>query len=1084
MRRSPGTRSGPPAGGLSLLLCLAPALAGAVTFSHDFNAVQLPRVTDQVHPYPGWSVEVDGRVWYDVGFATDGPDSSVALVLRASTVDPGLTDAAVRLRLDLGSVGGDIRFLVEEDAVLQWDWWIRDNRLSEAVGVRLVYRRGDRRETREHWNTPFYSPSDGFAPVLVWDCHRMDLADLHTPCTGPDAECVVLEAVEFELRGPVTQELRIDNLYLGPRAGVSDCSEARTPGFLIMKLQSFSATQADLDLDGRWDVLLPGFLGRTAQLWRGRDRELADAAPAFGLDRYLGDVALFLDVDNDGDQDLVTAYVERKGLDVYENLGRGRLATAARTYPTNVLPLSVATLTAADVDGDGWLDVYLAAHDAADVLMLNDGRGGFRQAAPDVAAPLRQPRISTGALFADLDDDRDPDLLVSGSGLHLNAGGRFVPAEPALVGGDRSMVEGVTVADLDGDGRWDVYLGVDQDSCLRPFTGRNLLFWGAPNGSLVRDRRSQGMVADPGHCEGVAAADFDHDGTVDLFIGNRSGPSLCLLGEGGGEFRADRSEVFGSLEIPDLYGLVAGDRDDDGDQDVLILRKHNDPIWLLNPTDDDRFVKVRLLGIASNWDAIGAQARLTRSDTVDSGFVAIRELRAGSGYQLSGPRELHFGLPGPGTYRLEVAFPSGLTVVREGVRPGARLVVAETRSAVVAAWHRGRRHMLPAVATRLAAWPLPLQHVMLGALAAAAAVAWAPRLRRVRLGLELRRALASGPGLGLLALLALLVTHHLGWHGDQAWGLAVSLPVGVVAGAWLPVGWRYLRRRQTPLAVWDRLNEEFVSYTHTGWCKNLETLIRQGGMLAGDLDPADREALLERWLAAHAQFYGAVLPKLTDIAELGALLEETRPAARDLATGLRRMVRARRDAPQDLAAGARELRQTADRLAALVEARLSCRVDTALRTAWRALLPDLEAHGVRGVCDAGEVAGIRVRIREHELVMVLQDVLRNAIEAAAGRARSGGEVRVSATADLRKATVEVHDTGPGLGGRDPEQLCQPGFTTKDRGSGYGLAHARRTLGAYRGTLALADGPQGGMLVTIGLLRPLHVRGDGQGGSPS
>ena len=50
----------------------------------------------------------------------------------------------------------------------------------------------------------------------------------------------------------VSQELRLDNIYLGPRLGVEDCSQARTPGFVIMKLQSYSAGFTDLDANG-WD---------------------------------------------------------------------------------------------------------------------------------------------------------------------------------------------------------------------------------------------------------------------------------------------------------------------------------------------------------------------------------------------------------------------------------------------------------------------------------------------------------------------------------------------------------------------------------------------------------------------------------------------------------------------------------------------------------------------------------------------------------------------------------------------------------------------------------------------------------------
>jgi len=640
------------------------------------------------------------------------------------------------------------------------------------------------------------------------------------------------------------------------------------------------------------------------------------------------------------------------------------------------------------------------------------------------------------------------------------------------------MVEGITVADLDGDGIFDLYLGVDQDSCRRPFSGRNLLFWGDADGGLRRDARSRTAVADPGHCEGVAAADFNNDGHMDLFIGNRSGPSLCLLGTGGGHFKPDRGEVFGNLEITDLYGLVAADKDDDGDLDIFVLRKHNDPLYLMNRTSTDSFIKARLMGVKSNWDAVGARAVLTRSPdqagAEPDSFLALRELQAGDGFQLSGPRELHFGVPGPGKYRLAVTFPSGKTIVKDGLKPGDRTIIVESSFLPEQLWHRWFRATQPRWSARSAMWPLPIQHAIMVVLAALTFLAWLPLVRRLRMGIKRPRLPVMG--MVLLAMLAMGVHHHLGWHRLDAWGLAISLPLGLAVGASVPVGLRYLRRQRAPLAVWDRLNEEFISYTHTGWCKNLESLIRQGGLLAGDLDPAEREALQERWQAAYDQYYEAVQAKLSTIAQLGALLEDTRAASRDLDTGLRRMKRVRREPPVEIAAGARELRLTADRLAAVVESRLSCRVEVAVRTAWRAMLQEFEKSGVQGRLDTEGLAGLRVRIRDHELVMVLQDLLRNAGESAAEHADTP-EVQLMARADLRRVTLEILDNGSGMQGHAPEELTQAGFTTKTQGSGYGLFQARKTLGIYRATLALEDRPEGGLKVTISLMRPLHVRGD-------
>jgi signal transduction histidine kinase len=1059
---------------LLAVLCLSPAVARAdLTASHDFNAVRLPRVTDQQAPYPGWTVQLDGRVWHDVSFTAQGPDSSVCLQLRASMVDPGMTDAAVRLRFDLSPPEeGVARHVLGHDAVLQWDWWIRDNKFSEAVGARLVYVVDGVRRTREFWNTPFYTPSDGFAPVLQWDCRRIDLADIIAPCPDDStASCTELEAIEFELRGPVSQELRLDNIYLGPRAGVRDCDEARTPGFLIMKSQSYSAAFGDLDRDGRPDALLPGFVGRPAQVWAGRDEQFLDRAADLGLDRYLGDVCLLLDVDNDGDPDVVAARVEEDGLLVFENRGHGRFASAPRVFPTVNRSVSVGGLAAGDIDGDGCVDVYVARYGDADELMLGDGRGGFAAAGPDIAAVLADTDASNGVAIADLDRDGDQDLLVSGVGLMRNDGRGGLTVEPLPLTAERlHVIEGVTVADLDADGLPDLYLGMDQDSCRRPYSGRNLLYWNDGAHGWRRDRRSNTEVADAGHCEGVVAADFDNDGHLDLFVGNRAGPSLCLLGAGGGGFRPERGEVFGPVEISDLAGVCAVDRDGDRDLDLFVVRKHNDPLYLENVTGRRTAVTVELLGARPNRDAIGAMVELTGP----GGVRLLRERRGGGGYQLSGPPGLHFGVPDEGPFRVEARFPSGLRVVREGVRAGDHVVMVETTSPVAATWLRWTRRTLPAWSAAVARWPMPAQHLVLAALAAllAMVIAAVPGAGR-------RCPAGRGPAIVMAVLLslavALAVRHHVAWHRADSWGALVSLPLGVAAGLGVRSLVIRLRQQRAPVDVWDRLNDEFISYTHTGWCKNLETLIRQGGMLAGDLSADDRAQLQERWRDAHAHYRSAVRPKLEGIAELGALLDETRAMSRDLATGLRRLNHAQPSQPETVAAAARVLRQTADRLAAVVEAELSCRLADAARTAWRAFLPELEAAGAAGSLDIDGVDQVRVRVREHELVMVLQDLLRNALQAAADG--SGAAVTLTAAADLRRATLHILDTGPGLQGRDPEQLLQAGFTTKAGGSGYGLFHAAKVLGRHRGTVNLADRPDGGMDVTITLLRPLHVRGD-------
>jgi len=122
---------------------------------------------------------------------------------------------------------------------------------------------------------------------------------------------------------------------------------------------------------------------------------------------------------------------------------------------------SGAGVAAGDVDGDGWCDLYFCGMENANALYRNLGNWKFEDitASAGVACP---DEYSTGAVFADVDGDRDLDLLVNsvggGSRLFLNDGkGRFTDAaNSGLVRkyGSTSFA----LADIDGNGTLDLYV--------------------------------------------------------------------------------------------------------------------------------------------------------------------------------------------------------------------------------------------------------------------------------------------------------------------------------------------------------------------------------------------------------------------------------------------------------------------------------------------------------------------------------------------------------------------------------------------------------------------------------------------------
>ena len=256
----------------------------------------------------------------------------------------------------------------------------------------------------------------------------------------------------------------------------------------------------DADGDGLEDIYVLTAAGLPNILYRaGPDGTFIDVSHKSGVDILDGtSQALFLDLDNDSDQDLFL--VTDQKLAVLLNDGSGRFLHSTEAIAENATgsatPLSA---TAADYDLDGLVDIYICsyvfwrggsnsagtrlpipyheAHNgAANILLRNLGAGRFEDATTASGLHRNNQRFSFAAAWGDYDSDGYPDLYIANdfgsNNLWRNRGdGTF--EETTVDAGVEDVGAGMSVSweDYDNDGDLDLYVGNMFSAAGRRVTG-------------------------------------------------------------------------------------------------------------------------------------------------------------------------------------------------------------------------------------------------------------------------------------------------------------------------------------------------------------------------------------------------------------------------------------------------------------------------------------------------------------------------------------------------------------------------------------------------------------------------------------
>jgi hypothetical protein len=246
----------------------------------------------------------------------------------------------------------------------------------------------------------------------------------------------------------------------------------------------YGGAVGDVNGDGLEDLYVcqPGGLPNRLFI-QNHDGTAADGSQEAGVDILdCSTSALFVDLDNDGDQDLVVAIWYE--LLVFENDAAGRFKLRAK-LPT--VHRDVQSLSASDFDNDGRADLYITVDMVTDEARADERRGRFlyhdsNDGAPNllyrnlitgsdsfvdvtgkVGLDVHNRRHSLAAAWEDYDNDGDQDLYVANdfgkNCLYRNDHGRFVEIADEAGVVDHGSGMSVSWGDYDRDGHMDLYVG-------------------------------------------------------------------------------------------------------------------------------------------------------------------------------------------------------------------------------------------------------------------------------------------------------------------------------------------------------------------------------------------------------------------------------------------------------------------------------------------------------------------------------------------------------------------------------------------------------------------------------------------------
>jgi len=472
---------------------------------------------------------------------------------------------------------------------------------------------------------------------------------------------------------------------------------------------TIGAAWGDYDDDGYPDLYVGGLWGnhRAYLLHNDGDGTFTDVTLAMGLhvdsSSWEDWGPAWGDFNNDGALDLVVAggnhlpFLYRNDGDHFTDIGGAAAGFSSKWYTGRGVSWG-------DYDADNWLDLFVCNDywGGPAYLYRNNRDGTFTEVTSAAGMDLAPATYSYSSAWADYNNDGVLDLAVGQNQeatgdqqvprlYHNDADGTFTDMGVAA-GLAGSSIESVAWADYDNDGWFDLYLGGNQN--------RATLFYHNNGDGSFTNAYEQAMGGVGANTTGVAWADYDNDGFLDLAQGNgvlpqynESGPSNPFLFHNNSDGTFAQVAASEGVTAQRRYRAVSwADFDLDGHMDVLMAGEDGYSCLYHNagtPTDGN-WLRVQALtsgtGDATDGspvrDALGARVdvNLDNDPTFPPYRTLARTIDGGSGFMSQNEQIAQLGLGSAETVAVRVTFPDGTIVVQADVAVNQQVAIGDVAS--------------------------------------------------------------------------------------------------------------------------------------------------------------------------------------------------------------------------------------------------------------------------------------------------------------------------------------------------------------------------------------------------------------------